>query len=535
MKKLLAAVALTALTCNTSIAHAQTAAERAAERAEEKKLGSRYLRCDGEPNNVTGGETFARLLGAVTLLGLFAPTPESPDPSKRLFGEAGVAVCSELIDGDKAEANAVRRVPLILARALHHIEAKNYPAALADVEKARSEAAAAKLAGNPYFDRSMGLSFSNIEAEVHLRMGNPEAAQKASLAAQGTMKYSFVPSIVIRDYSDFVRGLSPEAEARMAANARMVPPLLIGYANRLDEVGRFADAAAKNEALIEVAEGLKSDNGKGSLPYARAALSHALAGQWDKADARAAFARTNLAARRADGKPEDNAAQVVEVLDLFEIVKLAQGGDLAAARRNFAARSEWTAPSFGAVMEVNRRLREGASEAELFGALAKTPEAMWQARYDDLLAVRLQRDTDNKALFALIQNYAEVGNFEGRSKATYQVAKSKMMAKKADDDGQWPIFAGGDLYSGIDSIMLHAALQARAQGKEGFTMFIVLPRVTPGYYPPPIAGYTRFVNRGEPGAGEAQFISAAEVIAELAPVIPSPAELKERKQRRTRT
>lgn len=527
MKKLLAAVALTALTCTTSIAHAQTAAER----AEEKKLGSRYLRCDGEPNNVTGGETFARLLGAVTLLGLFAPTPETPDPSKRLFGEAGVAVCSELIDGDKAEANAVRRVPLILARALHHIEAKNYPAALADVEKARSEAAAAKLAGNPYFDRSMGLSFSNIEAEVHLRMGDPVAAQKASLAAQGAMKYSFVPSIVIRDFSDFVRELSPEAEARLAANARVLPSLLIGYANRLDEMGRFADAATKNEAVIEVAEGLKSDD-KGSLPYARAALSHALAGQWDRADARAAFARTNLAARRADGKPEENAAQVVEVLDLFDIVKLAQGGDLAAARRNFAARSEWTAPSFGSVMEVNRRLREGASEAELFGALAKTPEAMWQARYDNLLAVRLQRDTDNKTLFALIQNYAQVGNFEGRSKATYQVAKSKMMAKKAGDDGQWPIFAGGDIYSGIDSILLHAALQAKAQGKEGFTMFIVLPRITPGYYPPPIAGYTRFVNSGEPGAGEAQFISAAEVITELSPVIPSPAELKERKQRR---
>jgi len=57
------------------------------------KPGSLHVQCDGQPNNVTSGETAARLLGAVTLLGLFAPGPEMPDASKRKFGEAGVAVC----------------------------------------------------------------------------------------------------------------------------------------------------------------------------------------------------------------------------------------------------------------------------------------------------------------------------------------------------------------------------------------------------------------------------------------------------------
>lgn len=531
MKRLLAAVALTALTCTTTIAHAQTAADRAAERAEEKKLGSRYLRCDGEPNNVTGGETFARLLGAVTLLALFAPSPETPDPSKRLFGEAGVAICSELIDGEGKENNAVRRIPLILARALHQIEAKNYPAALADVELARTEAAAAKLSGNPYFDRSMGLSFSNIEAEIHLRMGDAKAAQNASHGAIGAMKYSFLPSIVIRDYGPFVRELSPTAEARLAANAKVLPALLISYANQLDEVGRFADAAAKHEALIVVIEGLKLEN-TSSIYYARAALGHAMAGQWEQANQRAAFARTNMAARRSEGKPEDDAARVVELLDLFDIVKLAHSGDLASARRNFAARSEWAAPSFGSVLEVNRRLREGASEAELFGSLAKTPDVMWQGRYDELMAVRLQRDTENKALFNLIQPYAQVNDFESRSKDTWRVQKSKMMVKEVNKSGQWGIFSNGSLYSGIDSILLHAALQAQAKGKEGFTMFIVLPGETGGTFYPVTVGYARFVDRTEAGVTDELFIPAAEVIAELSPVIPSPEELKLRKQRR---
>jgi tetratricopeptide (TPR) repeat protein len=532
MRTLLAAVALSALTVTTTTtAHAQTPSQSAAQRAEEKKMGSRYLRCDGEPNNITDGETFARLLGAVTLLALFAPSPEAPDPSKRLFGEAGVAVCSELIDGDGAETNAVRRVPLILARALHHIEAKNYPAALSDVERARTEATTAKLVGNPYFDRSMGLSFSNIEAEIHLRMGNPVAAQDAAHKAIGSMKYSFLPSIVIRDYGPFLHELAPTAEARLAANAKVLPALLISYASQLDDVGRFADSSAKHEALITVIEGLKLDD-TSSIYYARAALAHALAGQWDQANQRAEFARANLATRRTEGKPEDDAARVVEVLDLFDIIKLAQGGDLTSARRNFAARSEWVVPSFGAVQEVNRRLRDGASEAELFGSLAKTPETMWQQRYDDLIAIRLQRDTENKRLFDLIQPYAKVNDFESRSKQTWQVQKSKMMSKEVDKAGQWRIYTTGSLYSGIDAIMLHAALQARAKGKEGFSMFIVLPNEARGTYYPVTVGFARFVNRGEEGVNDDLFISAAEVIAELAPVIPSPDELKLRKQRR---
>ena len=84
--------------------------------------GSLYLQCDGNPNNMSAGESLARLVGAVTLLGIFAPRVESPDPSKRQFGQAGVGACTSLIDGEKQETNLARRLPLILARALHRIE-----------------------------------------------------------------------------------------------------------------------------------------------------------------------------------------------------------------------------------------------------------------------------------------------------------------------------------------------------------------------------------------------------------------------------
>jgi hypothetical protein len=56
------------------------AAAKAAELEDFRKNGSWYLRCDGNPNNLTGGESFARLVGAVTLLGLLAPRASWPIP-----------------------------------------------------------------------------------------------------------------------------------------------------------------------------------------------------------------------------------------------------------------------------------------------------------------------------------------------------------------------------------------------------------------------------------------------------------------------
>jgi hypothetical protein len=71
--------------------------------ADRDNTGSDYLKCDGQPNNMSGTEGFARFMGAITLLGLFAPAREQPDASKRLFGTEGVAACSRKIDGVNGE------------------------------------------------------------------------------------------------------------------------------------------------------------------------------------------------------------------------------------------------------------------------------------------------------------------------------------------------------------------------------------------------------------------------------------------------
>lgn len=502
--------------------------------AAEDGKGSFYLQCDGQPNNMTEGESFARFLGAVTLLGIFAPSREAADPAKRQFGAAGVDACTRLIDGEAAEGNGLRRLPLILARALHRIEAKDYPAALDDVAKAKAEAAALGLVGNPYFDRSMGLSFGLIESAARLRMDDASGAQRASLAGMAGMSYSLVPILTAQTYTEFLHEMSPEAQRDLEAQTRILPTLFGDFASRLEETGRFAEAAAKREALIRTAEELKPDNASSSL-YAVAALSHALAGNWEDARRRAEFARDNLAARRAKGVPEDNSSSVVELLDLYEIIRLANEGEVAQARRSFAARSQWLEPSLGVVMETNRRLRDGAADEELLGVLAKTPEQLWQERRDAAMAVYLQQDTDNRSLFRLIWPYAKITEFEDRSRDTWRVAKSRMMSKEADEKtGLWRISAFGNRQTAIDSIMLHAALQARAQGKEGFTMLLSMPDQQIAYLGALSYGWVRFVDRDEAGADADRFLAAEAVIGELSQVIPSPETLRARRTRSRR-
>lgn len=503
-----------------------------AARAASDDQPSLYLQCDGEPNNMTGAESFARFLGAITLLALFAPAEETPDPSKRLFGQAGIDACSQLIEpGERAEGNPLRRVPLLLGRAAHRIEAKDYHGAIADVGLARQEAQAAGLVGNPYFDRSMGISFNNLEAAAWLRLGDPERARDISLSSIAGIRFSYVPSVYAEDYSEFLHEFSPSAEARYVNAARLVPVRIIDYAERLEEVGRFADAARQREALVSLYESAESEV-EPTLPYAHAALDHALAGNWEQARERAAFAQNNLDLRTASGQPDEQAPAAVELLDLFAVLELVQQGNLDGARRIYSSRSRWSAPGFGVVLEMNRRLREGAPESDLIGALAKSADELWQDRYNQLLAVQLQEDTGNDKLWQLIVPYARLDEFEDRSRRTWRVDRSNMISDEADENGQWRVFATGPLHSAIDSVVLHSALQARQRGKDGFTFMLNLQRAS--YVGVITAGWVRFVNREEDGADGALFIPANEVIDELSQVIPSPEDVRAREQQRRR-
>lgn len=492
------------------------------------KPGSAYVQCDGHPNNVTGGETAARLIGAVTLLGLFAPPPESADASKRKFGAAGVAACSTLLGGEKQEGNPARRVGLYLGRAVHQIEAKNYQAALDDVAHARHEAEAAKLMQDYYYVRSRGRAFDLVESAALLRMGRPAEAQAATLRNAAPIEYSLLSLATTPTYDELISAPSETEDRFNQWRSRLAPTFAAERASRLDLASRFSESARIWDAIAE-ADAENTPDISSSTVLARAAVAHALAGEADLAAAQAKAAQANAAKRKADGKPESDASNFVELMDLYNIVETARSGDLKTARRLFSARSQWVGASLGSVLEVNRRLREGAAPDELIGGMSKESSQLWNEQADAAKAAILAKDSDNKSLFALIPYPRTAGAYTAQSKAVWRTDKSKLVIKLKSDETKSKMelmfLPMVDPAVAMDAYVLHAALIARSRGHEGF---IFQPIVSDKL----LAASFRTGKKGDKGLPAELFVNAADAIAKLEPIIPSPESLKARQASR---
>jgi hypothetical protein len=485
----------------------------------EEKPGSAYVQCDGQPDNVTDGETAARLLGAVTLLGLFAPPHEAADSSKRKFGAAGVNACTSLLSGERQESNPRRRLGLIFGRAIHEIEAKNYAAAISDVEMGRREAQAAGFTNDAYFVRSRGRAFDAIEGAALFRMGRIEDARTASLKDTGNDQFSMIQLLSAATYGDFLEKISPEEEQVSVWTARLMPPMAGVRAARLDLGGRFAESARLWDALSEMdAEHTPEVNS--SMTIARAAIAHALAGNFAVAAQRAKAARDNSEKRRLEGKPESDAAELVELLDFYGIIEQVHSGDVKTARRLFAARSQWLSASLGSVMEMSRRLREGAAPDELIGGLAKSPQELWKDHAETKRAEMLAQDSDNKSLFALIPAERSGKLYLAVAKNVWRADNSKIVLKnpKADPSKsrlEIMYLPLTDPIVALDAYVLHAALIARSRGQQGFVFVPTLTSRT-------LVGLFRTGNQGDRGFPPELFINANDVIQKLSPLIPMP-------------
>lgn len=485
---------------------------------------SDYLQCDGQPNNVTAGESLARFVGAVTLLGIFAPAQETADAGQRRKGADGVAACSRLLDatGAAAETNVNRRIPLLIARAIHQIEAANYDAAIADITLARNEATTAGLTADPYFMRSTGRSFASVEAHAQLRLGNIDEARRIGLTGVEAHRHSLHALISYDSFSQFSPTRSADEDVYSGGFTRLLGGSIFAQAARYEETGAFTEAAVLREDMMGLGEVLGVDT-KSSSIIAGAALSQALAGNWERSNRLAEEARTNMESRTRSGNGENNNSYTVELLDLQAVLRAAHEGRISEARRTFAARSAWPSASFGAVLETVRRLREGAPEAELTGPLAVTPEQMWDRRRENELAEMIEKDGDNRTLWRNLRAHAPASAYEALSNNVWRVERSRLIGRP--DNSGWERITmptGGGFYAGIDGMVLHAALVARHRGKKGFVMLFTPQNPT-----------SALVRMGEPperGISAERFIDAAAVIAELEPVIPSPETVRARRQ-----
>lgn len=489
---------------------------------------SLHVRCDGRPPQMSGGESFARFLGAVTLLGLFAPQPEQADASKRLLGAEGIAVCSELIDGPHAEANGLRRLQLILARAIHRLEAKDYPGALADVEKSRAEAVKLGLVGNPYFDQSFGLSFDLLGAQAKYLMGDAAGARAVGLRTASRAQFGFFPMVSGVSFTNSLRTGSAAEDAAMSARDRVMKTFVQAHAARLEELGRFAEAATLRDALTTMNANLNSESTLSWLK-STAALAWAMAGNWDHAEVLAKAARDSIDAADADGKPDPARGSVIEVLDLFAVLKAAHEGRVDEARRSYAARSEWTWPSFGVLTATTTLLREGAKPDQLTGALAQSADAMWKAREEKSMARFLKQISDGKVEFGNILPFARIDEYEKTARRVWKADRTGVISDNLEKNSKFYRLKPKELepiYRVVapDSLLMDAALIAKERGFKGF--------VYVGSNQTWSDTFVEFGNPGDPDMLAPFYIDADAVIAELRPLIPSPEDLAAREKTR---
>jgi hypothetical protein len=463
---------------------------------------SQHVRCDGNPDNVTAGETAARLVGAVTLLGLFAPSPEAPDASQRLSGAEGVTVCGTVL---ATESNDVRRAQLILATAIHHIEAGNFEPAIVEARRAMTDRPA--MAGTAPFRRSLALAAMEIEAMALLGLGRDDEARAKAFEMAASAPYDLVTQLRASRYAR-TGGSFGAAEQQFFDNAlRQYPLMLAERATARAMAGDFRGAVVDYETWSRLAATLSERVDMTSLAYR--ALYLALVGEREQAEALAREARTAMEAD-ADSTA---AGGVGEVLDLYQILRTGRDGRMAEARLLFANRASWQRTPSAAVAEVARILSEGASPSERTGLLAGDP-----ARFRTELLDRRRREIlDDKERFTIIRPFASQANYDRFSGNVWRDGRSRYFSREDNEQLKARfISVARDGYGAPAgyALLLHAALIARAEGK---THFMLMPTRSEIY-----ATMVRFGNAADPGMVVPLAFEAERVVADLGSIIPRP-------------
>jgi hypothetical protein len=93
----------------------------------------------------------------------------------------------------------------------------------------------------------MGLSFDLLESEARLRLGDPEGSTAVRIRGALKMPWSWYPKVTAQPY--FVAGMALTAdELRFYDQAALLDTLsLLRAAIRLEDAGRFAEAAARRK------------------------------------------------------------------------------------------------------------------------------------------------------------------------------------------------------------------------------------------------------------------------------------------------
>ena len=467
-----------------------------------QRAPSDHVRCDGRPDNVSAGETAARLIGAVTLLGIFAPPPEQADHSQRLAGAEGVAICNAALDG---ESNEVRRAELILATAIHHIEAGDHDAALA--EALRVESDRPTLSGSSAFRHSLGLATMEVQAMALLGAGRLAEARDKAFAMAAAAPYDLVAAARALQYVRLSAEFGPAEETFYQNLVRLYPLSVLERASHRQMAGDFRGSTEDYDLWMQFERSVLDR--PGMTTQAHAALANALAGNIERAAELAAQSRELL-----DAEPNGTSAPIAsEILDLYQIWKAAHEGRLADARLLFGARTTWMRPTSAAVSEVARILQQGAQPDQLAGSLAGDPRR-WVT---EPLERRREALGSGKDRFGAIRGFFPQANYDRFAANVWRDGRSRYFGREDSDrlDARF-ITVSRDGYgtpAGY-ALLLHSALTAQREGKSHFMLLPLEANVG--------QSWVRFGNADDPKLVAPMTLDAAQVVADLRPLMPPP-------------
>ncbi|MGD0189936.1 MAG: hypothetical protein ABSD74_04260 [Rhizomicrobium sp.] len=513
---LCAALVALAMTANAMAQSSDSPAEQ--DPGYDFRHGSVYVRCDGFPAHHSGAEIAARVLLIMATAGLAGPG-ERADTSKRLTGADAVAACDAAIAG---ETDPTRKIQLTLARAVHHIEAKQFDAALADATSAPGLAGAG--ASDIGFQHSLMLSSLELQAAALARLNRPAEAEAAALNMAAASPYDLIAQERATRYVGLTATLSPAKSAYLDRYARMTPMGLFMHAYASEWAGDYAASAADFDAFLDIENGFATAATPAvPLPevQARLAVALAMSGDFKRADAEAAKTQKIIDDMTQNGKALSAQAAIGnagELIDFEAIVVELGSGKTAQARAAFTGRSRWVIASPAAIADLTARLRKGAKPADLTGPLQHDPAEIRASALQTKLASITNATDDDKALYAAIRPPMTPHDYAYWNDDIRKTASSPFFPPKTGKEtytGDLVLMRRPNGIATGDALLMHCALVAKSEGKAGFVLYPVRNRLD--------TAFVRFGNPGEPGIPARAMLDAATVASGLSGEFPEPA------------
>lgn len=486
---------------------------------------SDYLRCDGNPAHRSAGELLGRALLLTATLGV-AGMGETQDVSKRAYGMAGGDACDAAL---LHESDPIRKVQLKLARSIHHIETKDYEAALEDARAA--PALAGPVAEDIGFRHSLLVSSLELQAAALVRLGRFSEAEAIALQMANSSPYDVTVQMRAIPYAQLTAALTPEKQAYLDRLVKIFPETVAFRAIIYQWAGKYLDAAADYSDFIDLESGFSPPGNPTPLPsfLALRSVMLALGGKLDESAGVAADASAMIRVLTGSGKAalmQTSIDAAEQALDFQAIAIDLAAGHASAARVKFAARSHWSVPATPAVADLAGRLREGAAPGELTGPLATDPATM---RADGLTAnagAITEANNADASLYTAIRPAIDAATYHDWADDVWDTKSSTFLHKRAANENyvgdyfivpRTPGFMSPPHIITVaagDALLMHAALMARARGLNGFALFPIRDRLD--------ALLVRFGNAGDPGMPAAETFDAAAVIGDLSAEFPDP-------------